>query len=51
MPSGGGHVQGGGQRVALDEFEDEETGAVVFFQPVDGPDVGVVERPQQFGLN
>ena len=39
-----------GERVAFDEFEDEEPGAVVFFEAVDCCDVRMVQRCQQLGF-
>ena len=39
-----------GQRPSLNQFEDQETPTIGFFQIVDRCDVGVVERRENFGL-
>ena len=39
-----------GQRLPLDQFQNEEALAVGFFQTVDGGDVGMIERGQQLGF-
>ena len=38
------------QRRPLDQFEDQRLGALGLLQPVDVPDVGMVERGEDFGF-
>ena len=38
------------ERLALDQFEDEESQTLVFLEIVDGGNVGMIERGQNFGL-
>ena len=35
---------------SFDQFQDKRTGSLRFFQPVDVPDVGMVQRGENFGL-